>query len=1605
MSLSSQIELKALIADVTAIAAERLPAAEYERLAPYFSAYFEEAEAADLKRAAPLDLYGAAMAHLDFAGSRTPGQHKVRVYHPDFERHGWQSTHTAIEIVNDDMPFLIDSVAMLLARHNLTLHLLVHPVLEVERDSAGQLLAVRRTGGRAVPLESLIHLQVDRISDPAQMARIAEELQQVLADIRVAVEDEPAMRDELRTIQTALSQAALPPGKLDVQEISAFLDWVNERHFLLLGYCAYDLVRTDDGDALRIVPGSGHGILRNQGDKTFSASFAVLPAHLRELAYDPSCPIMLNKSQTRATIHRSAHLDFIGIKRYNADGQVVGECRFLGLYTAAAYHESPRNIPILRRKMDAVATECDYVENSYKAKTLQFVLESYPRDELFEIPVEVLQPIAEGLVNLLERPRVRLFLRTDLYQRYVSALVFVPRDSFSTEVRLKIEKVLMLALNGSAAEYSVAISDTHLARVHYIIRTPAGALPDFDAQAIELDIARIVRGWGDELHHQLVDSYGEGRGNVLFSQYQNAFPVAYREDFSPRHAVLDIALIEEALAGAPLALKLYKPLRKGSAGQNLKVFRAGQPASLSASLPVLENMGVRVQDERPYAVERADGATVWINDFGLEVANVAHIEQDDVRERFQQLLRRVAAGQGENDGFNKLALQADLDWHEVLLVRALAKYLRQAGLTFSQSYIEQCVANYPAITRGLVRLFMARLDPAQHDRSHAAALEAEVREQFEQVSNLDEDRILNGLLTIILAIRRTNYWQRDAAGQVKPYLSFKLESGAIPFLPQPRPLFEIWVYGARVEGVHLRGSKVARGGLRWSDRMEDFRTEVLGLVKAQMVKNSVIVPMGSKGGFVCKQLPPASEREAWLAEGVACYKMFISGLLDLTDNLVNGQIVPPEAVLRLDEDDPYLVVAADKGTATFSDIANSVSEAYGFWLGDAFASGGSAGYDHKKMGITARGAWESVKRHFRHLGINTQTQDFTVIGIGDMAGDVFGNGMLLSEHIRLLAAFNHQHIFLDPNPDAASSFAERARLFNLPRSSWSDYNTSLISDGGGVFERRAKSIPLSPAVRAWLGVERDSMAPNELIHAILQAPADLLYNGGIGTYIKASTQSHAEANDRANDGLRVNGNELRVKVIGEGGNLGITQLGRIECARHGVALSSDAIDNSAGVDCSDHEVNIKILLGGVMQSGDMTLKQRNLLLAEMTDEVGHLVLRNNYLQTQILAVNKAHAGQMLSAQQRMITQMEKTGELNRALEFLPDDSAIAERRASRQGLTSPEVAVLLAYSKISLDRALQASTLPDHPDLDSVLVNYFPTALQSRFADAMHRHPLKREIIANQLANQVVNRMGTTFIFRMQEESAWPAADITQGWVTVNRIFDGEALWNAIEALDNQAPADVQVSMLVQVRTLIERATRWLLRNARPLDGMAAWVTRCHAPMASLLAGLPSWIDAAHYPAVADWEQRLGSANVPAGLAGVIARLDFAVAGFDILDLAQSQNLPLGVVAANYFELGRVLQLDWLRDAITRLPRDNRWQALTRSALRDDLYRLHRELTASALTCPACGDQQYAAHWLAGKGEQLEVCKQMLTELQSYDTLDLAMLSAGMREVGNHLMR
>lgn len=1605
MTQTPMSDLQALIEQVQTIAREKLPAAQVKKMLPYLQAYFDDANVDDLKTLAAVDLLGAASSHLQLAQQRAAGEPNIRIYNPEFDIHGWQSTHTIIEMVNDDMPFLVDSVTMALYRRGLSLHVLLHPVLSISRDSKGKLTSVAEASDETPVRESFIHIQIDRQTDKATLAALQADLQQVLTDIRAAVCDEVTMRKHLQEAIASLASAPAQAG--DTAEFAEFLGWIERNNFVLLGYADYQ-AKSGKATEITLVEGSGLGILRDTDHPVYAQCLKGIPGELVELKKRPEA-LTLVKADAHSTIHRPGHLDFIGVKRYDNKGNVVGDRCFVGLYTATAYHASPNDIPVLRKKVDFVRQTCDYIENSHREKTLLNILETYPRDELIEMSADTLLKFAQGIVGLQERPRVRVFVRGDRFGRYVSALVYLPRDAFNTEVRLKMNQILLQAFGGESSEFNVMLSESNLARIQFNIRTPIGQLPEFNEQQIEADIARAVRGWKDELLQSLLEQHGEERGNHLFRRYGEGFPAAYREEFLPRSAVSDLDKMESLSAQCALAMKLYAPQRDDGSHQHFKLFRLNQSIGLSNALPMLENLGVTVLDEHPYRIELEDGSQVSISDYGLQLGSESAREtlQNDakVREAFQELFAKVFHKQCENDGFNRLTLLAGLDWRQVSVVRAYAKYLRQAGLTFSQSYVEQCLANYPQLVRLMLALFEARLSPSANDTAKAEQLAADIRAGLDDVANLDEDRILNGFLTLILATRRTNFWQQDAHGQPKPYLSFKLESGQIPFLPDPKPLFEIWVYSPRVEGVHLRGAKVARGGLRWSDRMEDFRTEVLGLVKAQMVKNAVIVPMGSKGGFVGKQLPPVSDRDAWLAEGIACYKMFISGLLDITDNIVGGKVVPPAHVHRLDPDDPYLVVAADKGTATFSDIANGISAEYGFWLADAFASGGSAGYDHKGMGITAKGAWESVKRSFRHLGIDTQTTDFTVIGIGDMSGDVFGNGMLLSQHIRLLAAFDHRHIFLDPNPDAARSFVERQRLFALPRSSWADYDSALISEGGGIHPRNAKSIALTAPVKAWLGVSVDSMTPNELIHHILKAPADLLYNGGIGTYVKASTQSHAEANDRSCDPIRVNGNDLRVKVLAEGGNLGCTQLGRIEFALNGGRICTDAIDNSAGVDCSDHEVNIKILLGQIVAGGDMTLKQRNVLLAEMTDEVGQLVLANNYAQTQVIAVGQQIAPSMLNTHARFIQHLENTGQMNRKLEFLPDEARFNERRLAKRGLTPPEVAVLIAYSKIELYQNLLQSDLPDQPDFEDMLVEYFPLPLQQKFRTAMGSHVLRREIIANQMANEIVNRMGSTFVFRLQEESAVPAADIARAWQAASRILDARSLYRQIEALDNVAPAAVQADMMLQVRTLVERACRWLMRNRRPITPVNEIIATFRPSVEKLLGDVSKLIPSAGYAHIAKRESQLMEQHVPSVLAALVARMDELVSVFDIIEVAQGNKLALDVVAANYFALGRALQLDWLRQVITRLPRDNRWQSLARTALRDDLHRQQRALLSRALTeSKDCATDLQVTDWLVKHEHAVHVCQQMFAELQSYDQLDLAMLSAGMRELHNHLM-
>ena len=1588
---------------------DRLPATQQPLLEDFVRRYYADVDAEDLAERSADDLYGAALSHWHFARQFAGGQARLRVINPRVDEHGWQSTHTVIEIVNDDMPFLVDSITMEVNRQGLTLHLIVHPVLRIQRNDAHQVEALLSNEGPGEGrLESLIHVEVDRRTEPARLQALHDGLLRILADVRAAVDDWQPMRAQLIDAVGVLERRPPPVPPDELAEDLAFLRWLAEDNFTLLGQRDYELADEQGQDVLRVRPGSGLGILRaGAGAEAASASFAALPPEVRALARKARV-LLLTKANARSTVHRPGHLDYVGVKRFDEAGRVVGERRFLGLFTSVAYSAKAVDIPLLRRKIAAVIARAGYLPRSHATKTLLTILEQFPRDELFQIGVDDLYRIATGILRLGERQRTRLFLHRDIYGRFASCLVYVPRENYNTDVRARMQAVLTEALNGESSEFSVQFSDSPLARVLIVVRTPAGEARDVDVHALEQRLVRITRRWEDELRVALIEACGEERGNALHERYAEGFSPGYRHDHSPRQAVHDIELMESLQGPDGLAMSLYRPLEAPPGRLRFKLLRSGELAPLSQSLPMLENMGVSVIEERPYEVRRRDGTELWIDDFSLALPNHDEVDVEALRPRFHETLLRTWRGDNENDAFNRLVLLGGLDWRGVALLRACMRYMKQGGFALSRAYIQQTLGAYPAIAADLVALFRARFDPdldgdPAKRQAAQAAIAARLTTALDAVANLDEDRILRQVLALIQAMLRTNFYQRGAEGGFKPVIAFKIDPARVPGLPEPRPLFEIFVHSPRVEGVHLRFGRVARGGLRWSDRLEDFRTEVLGLVKAQQVKNTVIVPAGSKGGFVVRNPPPPGDREALLAEGVACYRAYLRGLLDITDNLDGTTVVPPPRVVRHDGDDAYLVVAADKGTATFSDIANRTAAEYGFWLGDAFASGGSAGYDHKKMGITARGAWESVKHHFRRLGHDTQSMDFSVVGIGDMSGDVFGNGMLLSRHIRLLAAFDHRHIFIDPSPQAAASFAERERLFALPRSSWADYDSTLIAAGGGVWPRSAKSIPLSPEARAALGIEGEvkQMSPTELVHAILRAPADLFYNGGIGTYVKASDESHAECGDRANDATRVNGRDLRCKVVAEGGNLGCTQRGRIEFALAGGLINTDAIDNSAGVDCSDHEVNIKILLNTVVREGELTARQRDKLLVEMTDDVAALCLRDNTFQNQVLGVTAMRGVDLLDEQQRYLRHLVAAGRLNRALEFLPDDDTLAERAKTGTGLTTPELAVLLAYGKMELYDQVLGSDVPEDPYIASTLQRYFPAQLGERYPEALQRHPLRREIIATHVVNSMVNRVGPTFVHRLNEETGAAAPDIVRAYLGTRQIFDLVPLWQANDALGAEVSYATRNGIVLATLQLIERGTVWLLHERDALHDMDATIRRFAPGVAEVGAGLERWLVGGEQQALAAAAAQLVEAQVPPVLAQRVARLDAQLAGLDIVEVAGELGLPVDTVAGVYFGVGGRLALGWLSQQIVALPARSHWQGLARLAMRSDLSSLARELARSVLEDAAAERDAPALieRWSAQRGFRLDRCHQLLADLQPLARLDMAMLSVLLREL------
>jgi glutamate dehydrogenase len=1588
-----------IIEKVLALLRKKVPEEKITQTERFVRQYYRRVEADDLAVRSLSDLCGAALAHLDFMREFEPGAAKVRVYNPQSERDGWQSAHTVVEMVNHDMPFLVDSVTMEINRLGLTTHLTIHPVVKTRRDTAGGLIDILPgDANQSGPAESVMHVEVDRQTAENKLRQLEAGISRVLGDVHSAVEDYPEMKEHMSGTVAAIKRP-YPDGLIPeiVDEDKAFLTWLIDRHFIFLGYRNYDLVQESSEDVLRVVPSSGLGILRATGEIKISKSFAAVTPETRRLARTPNL-LILTKANSRSTVHRQGYLDYIGIKRLDAKGRVVGEQRFLGLFTSTAYASHPKDIPLLRRKVENVSTRAGLDFNSHMGKALVAILEQHPRDELFQASEDELFEQATGILVNGYRQQIRLFVRSDLYGRFLSCLVYIPRENYSAEVRKRAQQILMQAFNGSHSEFTLHLSESALARVQITVRTKPGSVPDFDVREIEKQIVKATRRWEDDLHDAMIARWGAERGNQLYQRFRDAFSAGYREDRSAIEGVGDAAVVAALGPDRKIAMHLYSGDPVSATPLHLKVFHLEKPIALSSSLPMLEHMGVNVLEELTYRLEPEGMPPVYLHDFRMSHTGHQCIEMAQVKSEFEEAFARAWRGEIENDDFNRLVLGAGLSWREVCVLRAYSKYLRQTGFTFRQAYVEQALANNPVVARKLIELFINRFDPS--NTSDAAiksqALTVEIENALDAVANLDEDRILRRFLAIIQATVRTNYFQKDASGLGKPYLSFKFESALLPGLPEPKPLFEIYVYSPRVEGVHLRGGKIARGGLRWSDRKEDFRTEVLALMKAQMVKNTVIVPVGSKGGFVVKQ-PPA-DREAFLNEGIACYQIFLRGLLDLTDNLIAGKVVPPIRVVRYDDDDPYLVVAADKGTAAFSDIANGVAQEYGFWLGDAFASGGSAGYDHKKMGITARGVWESVKRHFRELGINVQTTDFTVVGIGDMSGDVFGNGMLLSRHIKLIGAFDHRHVFVDPDPDSEVSFHERRRLFDLPRSSWADYDVKLLSKGGGIYPRSAKTVPLTAEIQKALHVDVPSLTPADLIRALLKAPVDLLYNGGVGTYIKAASESNVTVGDRANDPIRLNGKELRCKVAAEGGNLGFTQLGRIEYALQGGKINTDAIDNSAGVNCSDHEVNIKILLDSLVAPARLSVEERNQLLAEMTDDVAALVLRDNYLQAQSLSVRESG---LLETQTRLIKYQEKTGRLNRAIEFLPTDEELATRRAAKKALTSPERAVLLAYSKITLYDELVSSELPDDPYVSAALEDYFPAPIRERYRESIERHPLRREIIATQVTNDLVHRAGSTFWHRMQEETGARVADVVRAYLLAREIFDFTSFWKAVEALDNKAPDAVQSAMLVASETLLSQATRWFL-HYRNLQGDLAKSIGNFRPKVRLIAGdLDKFLTDEQCGVLVRAAQRLTGSEVPNDLANRLVRFDLLYSMLDIVDVAAARNCSAQKVAGVYFGIGEKFGFPWLHQQIAALSTESHWQTLAKASLKEELSSLHRELTDIVLKVSrsSAPTTELIRRWEARNVKALDRSREVFGDLQWTGKVDLSMLSVALHQL------
>lgn len=1575
-----------------------------EQVTDFSKILFKNIAHEDLDNRVEDNLYGATLSlwnqFVDYQG----GVPFIRAFNPAISKHGWQSTHTIVEIIVTDMPFLVDSVRMALNKMGITAHLLLHCPIGLKRDEQQKLVSFEsiNSKNKEIIRQTVFLIEVDRQTSKLALEQLTDELMSVVNDVSIAVQDWQPMRAKLRDIIEEFKSSQCTISVEQTKQTEKFLAWLYDHNFTLMGFRSYS-AKGIKGDYRWVADNdSSLGLMKNSKtnrDRVLSN----IPPSAREEALSHN-PLMLTKTNSRSRVHRPAYLDYVGIKRFDIDGKVIGEYRFIGLYSASFYNSSATQLPVLEEKINAISKLSGFEPGSHGHKAFLNIIETYPRDELLQGSIKGLAKIVLGIFQMQERGISRLFARKDVFGRFISCMVFVPRERYNTQLRKDTQALLKQSFASEEdVEFTTYFSESVYARTHYIVRVKNNNA-EYNVKDIEKNIIELNKSWDDRLAITIRSNHGEAKGKKLEHRYVNAFPSSYKEYNLPSAALVDIEKLELLNTEHTLDMLFYRPQEEGpeSKAVKLKLFHKNEPIHLSAVLPMLENFGLRVIDESPFKISPNEEEVNWIMDFSMLHNTINDMDMGQAQMLFQTAFSEVWYNALEDDPFNRLVLGAGLTGRNVTVLRSYAKYMRQIGSSFSRDYIANTLANYPKIANLLVQLFQQKFDPKTKRSSKAEETTLNtIKEQLENVSNLDDDRIICRYLDLILATMRSNFYQKDELGNQKSYVSYKMLPELIPEMPLPRPKFEIFVYSPRIEGVHLRGGKVARGGLRWSDRQEDFRTEILGLVKAQQVKNTVIVPVGAKGGFVCKNLPMGQGREAFQKEGQECYKIFIRSLLDITDNIVEGKVVHPKDVVRLDDEDAYLVVAADKGTATFSDIANGISDEFNFWLGDAFASGGSIGYDHKKMGITAKGAWESVKRHFREMGKDCQTTDFTCVAIGDMAGDVFGNGMLLSTHTKLICAFNHLHIFFDPSPNTETTYKERKRLFDNPSLSWDDYDRKLISKGGDIFSRSAKSIKLSSEIKKWLGTKQHSMTPNELIHNVLQMPVDLLWNGGIGTYVKSTSENHAQVGDRANDDVRINGKQVQAKIIGEGGNLGATQLGRIEFATNGGMVNTDFIDNVGGVDCSDNEVNIKILLNSLVNAGDLTIKQRNNLLHEMTDEVGELVIQDCYRQTQSISISALGGVGQLREQLRFIHGLEREGYLNRGLEFIPTDDEISERLAKSSGLTRPELSVLIAYGKMVMKEKFNVTSITDNPYHGNLLIKAFPKKLQQNFSAQMQQHPLRSEIIATKLTNNIINHMGMNYIFRIQEETGAGVDEIANAYSVVKGIFGMQSLWDEVEDLDNKVSSDIQLNMLDSMRRTLRRASRWYLLHGSKTLSIQDSIDSYSSTFNDLFMNIQTYLVESEYQQLENACLELTNAGVPDSIAYKVSSLSNMFPCMDLSQVAETDKRDIKLVSNLYFKLGSKLELHWFLEQINSQTVSNHWQALARASYREELDWQQRSITSVLLASdPKNKDaESILNNWMQNNQVLLDRWYHMMSEFKTSSTHEFAKFSVALREL------